>query len=165
MEQQLRQCNIELQCVPERKNENLIDIITELGKVIGCNLSSNDVLHCTRTAKTKADTPRPRSVVVQLSSIRMRDQVIAAVSKFNKDNPQNKLNSAHVGLLSNNITPIFVNEHLSPTNKSLHAAARIKAKEKGYKFTWILNGKIFIRKNEGSQYILIKNKNTLDNLI
>ncbi|XP_045500728.1 uncharacterized protein LOC123698178 [Colias croceus] len=162
-EQQLRQNNIELQCVPERKNENLIDIVAHLGNILGCDLSSDNVLHCTRTAKTKTENPRPRSIVVQLSSVRLRDQVIAAVSKFNKENPQSKLNTAHVGLTGN--SPIFVNEHLSPANKSLHAATRIKAKEKGYKFTWIRNGKIFIRKNEGSQYIQVKNKISLDNLI
>ena len=56
---------------------------------------------------------------------------------------------------------VYVSEHLSPANKSLHAAARLKAKELNYKFTWIRNGRIFVRKDESSEFILIRNTESL----
>lgn len=52
-------------------------------------------------------------------------------------------------------TKPFVNLFLSPVNKSLHAAARIRAKELNYKYTWINNGRIFMRKDDFGEAILI----------
>lgn len=59
---------------------------------------------------------------------------------------------------------IYIVEDLSPSNKALHAATRIKAKEKNYKYVWLRNGKIFVKKSDGSDYILIKNMNDLNKL-
>lgn len=58
-------------------------------------------------------------------------------------------------------SPVYVCEHLSPANKALHAAARIRSRELGYKFVWVRNGHIFMRKDETSRFIHIKNKQTL----
>lgn len=163
VEQQSRQNNVELQCVPEDKNENLMNIIHRLGKTIGCRLNDNDVLNCTRTAKVNRSSTRPRAIVVQLASPRLRDQVLASTIGFNKTNPQNKLNSSHLGL-PGNITPVFVTEHLSPANKVLHAAARRAAKDKGYKYVWIRSGKIFLRKSDDAEFILVKNMDMLNSI-
>lgn len=162
VEQNSRSNNIELQCVPESKSENLIHIAIQLGKVVGCKINENDVLHCTRVAKFDRSSDRSRSIVIQLSSVRLRDQLLASSIAFNKKNPENKLNSGHIGLKSN--VPIFVMEHLSSFNKGLHAAARQKAKELNYKYVWVRNGRIFMRQSDNSSYILIKNKQALDKL-
>ncbi|CAG9790352.1 unnamed protein product [Diatraea saccharalis] len=84
VEQQSRQSNIELQCVPEHKNGNLFQIINDLGKVVGCSITSNDILNCTRTAKIYRSSTRPRSIVVQLASPKLRDKLLASTIKFNK---------------------------------------------------------------------------------
>ncbi|KAL4702981.1 hypothetical protein ACJJTC_008759 [Scirpophaga incertulas] len=52
--------------------------------------------------------------------------------------------------------PIFVAEHFSPMNRSLHAVARMKAKKEGYKFVWVKQGKVFVLKNEASEHIYKK---------
>lgn len=164
MEQQSRQNNVELQCVPENRNENLIKIVCDLGKTVGCQLKENDILNCTRTAKLNRSSPRPRSIIVQLSSPRLRDELLAASIKYNKGKTfENKLNTALLGFPGDS-TPIFVCEHLSPTNKALHAAARKRAKEAGYKFVWIRNGRVFVRKSEETEYILIKSLDMLKNI-
>lgn len=164
LEQQARSNNIEIQCVPERKQENVLEIIMNLSKAIDCKLDQTDIMNCTRIAKLRQDSPRPRSIVVQLASPRLRDQFIASVANFNKVNSKDKLNSTHLGL-SGTTVPIFVCEHLTPTNKALHAAVRQKAKEAGYKFVWIRSGKIFVRKEVDSSYILIKNKDSLSKIV
>lgn len=164
MEQQSRQNNIELQCVPENKNENLMTIISELGKVVGCQLKDNDILHCSRIAKMNRTSPRARSIIVQLASPRLRDQLLAATIKYNKGKSlENKLNSTLLGMTGNR-TPIFIAEHLSPTNKALHAAARKRAKDTGYKFVWIRNGRVFMRKSDEANYVLVKNMDMLKSI-
>ncbi|XP_038206909.1 serine/threonine-protein phosphatase 5-like [Zerene cesonia] len=73
----------------------------------------------------------PPEDVLQLVSPRLRDHLLAAVATYNKKNPQNKLNSNDLNI-PGKPTPIYISEHLSPANKFLHAATRIKAKNLGY---------------------------------
>ncbi|CAG9784930.1 unnamed protein product [Diatraea saccharalis] len=146
VKQQSRQSNIELQCVTEYKSENLLQIIAALGKTVGCVLDNGMILNYTRTAKVNRSSTRRRSIIVQLALVRLRDQLLASTISYNKANPKNKLNSSHLGL-NGKPSPVFIAEHLSPTNKALHAAARLTAKEKEYKFVWVRNGKVFLRKN------------------
>lgn len=102
--------------------------MAQLGRVIGYNVSEKDIAHVTRVAKADRSNPRPRAIVVQFTSPRIRDGYLAATVKFNKANPKDKLNTSHVGI-GGETRPIYVTEHLSPANKSLHAAARARAKE------------------------------------
>ena len=163
-EQQARSNNVEVQCLPEHKQENLYIVTKHLGSVVGCDLKDSDILHATRIAKLNTSNPRPRSVVVQLVSSRIRDQLLAAVVNYNKKHKDNKLNTSDLGI-GGNRTPVYVAEHLSATNKSLHAAARIKAKEKGYKYVWVRGGKIYARRDDNTDHIHIKNTETLNKLV
>lgn len=163
LEQQSRSNNLEIQSVPEHKQENVYNMVTQLGQVVGYNLKENDILFCTRVAKQDSSNSRPRSIIAQLSSPRIRDGLLAATIKFNKSNPQNKLNSTHLGYSIQ--TPVYVAEHLSPSNKALHAAARVKARITGYKYVWVRNGKIFVRKSDESEFIHIKNSDSVNKII
>ncbi|XP_063634819.1 uncharacterized protein LOC134805444 [Cydia splendana] len=162
LEQQSRTNNLEIQCVPENRKENLYTIINNLAQTVGCDINSS-ITNCTRIAKQNTESARPRSIVVQLASPRARDALLAAVLKFNKANPQDKLNCAHLGF-SGITSSVFVVEHLSPANKKLHAAARHAAKDKGFKYVWVRNGRIFIRKTDESEVIYIKNIEILNKL-
>lgn len=163
VEQQLRDSNIEINGLPEHRTENLAKTVLQLAQTVKCDLKDNDVLHATRVAKMNKDNSSPRSVVVKLPSTRIRDTLLAAVTRFNKDNPKNKLSSEHIGIGGSRV-PVFVAEHLTPSNKFLHAATRKKAKELGYKFVWVRNGRIQVRKDETSQAILIRSLDDLKKL-
>lgn len=164
LEQQSRSNNLEVQCVPENKSENVHNVITQLARVVKCEINDKDILHCTRIAKSNPSSSRPRSIIVQLASHRLRDQLLAATVKFNQSNSQEKLNCTHLGYAGPK-SPVYVTEHLSPTNRALHAATRIKAKEMSYKYVWVRNGRVFVRKNDGAAYILIKSKSSLSKIV
>lgn len=117
-------------------------------------------MHVTRVAKLDRDTGRPRTVIAKLRSPRHCDILLAAVQGYNKKNQEHKLSSHHLGL-GGTKCPVYVAEHLTPANKSLHAEARRKAKESDYKFVWIRNGRIFARKNETSQALLIRSSESV----
>lgn len=161
VEQNTRSANVELQCVPESKSENLVSTVLQLAKVLSCDIKNPDILHCTRIAKKDAQNPRPRSILVKLSSPRLRDSFLAASMKYNRNNAKNKLNTSHLGIAAEKPQPIYVTEHLSSQNKTIHAAARIRGKELGFKFVWVRDGKIFMKKDETSQKFVI---NSLDKL-
>lgn len=161
IEQNARSNNVEIQCVPERKDENLSTIIGNLSGVVNCKVGKDDISYCTRVAKMNRSSDRPRSIVVQFKTTRTRDEFMAAVIKFNKNKSlHEKLNTTHIGI-SGQKAPIFVMDHLSPSNRALHAATRITAKERGYKYVWIRKGLIHVRKTDDSNFIIIRDMNSL----
>ncbi|KAG6454436.1 hypothetical protein O3G_MSEX008699 [Manduca sexta] len=164
LEQHARASNVELQCVPEHRAENLVNTVKQLATVIKCNINDSEILHCTRIAKINPTNKRPRSIIVKFSSPRIRNSFLAAAITYNKTNKKDKLSSAHLGISTDNPAPIYVVEHLSPENKSIHAAARLRSKELGYKYLWVRNGKIFMKKEESSETLLINNFEKLRNL-
>ena len=121
------------------------------------------ISNCTRVASFNKDNKRPRAIVVKLCSTRRRDEIYSAVARYNKNHANNKLNTSLLGM-GGDSSLIYVSEHLSPLNKSLHYAARQKATQLGFKFIWVRNGRIFMRKNETSKYVHVKNLATLENL-
>lgn len=84
LEQRSRSNNLELQCVPEKKNENLIEIVEKLGSAIGLDITTDKVMNITRVAKVNRQSTRPRSIIIQFNSPLARDSVLAAVIKHNK---------------------------------------------------------------------------------
>lgn len=164
LEQHSRSSNIELQCIPEYKTENLVTTVLQLSKVVNCDIKDTDIQLCTRIAKKDPQNSRPRSVLVKFNSPRIRDTFLAASMQYNKTNSKNKLNSSHLGIAADKPVPIFVAEHLSPENKALHAATRAKAKELGYRYVWVRNGKIFTKKDETSETVIINDPKKLNSL-
>lgn len=160
VEQHMRIENIEINGVPENKSEVLCNMTLQLAKIVDCPLTDKDIINATRVYKSNKNDDRPRSVVLKMRSADLRDSLLAAVQTFNKKNPKDKLCSHHLGI-GGQAVPIYLSEHLSPTNKSLHAQTRHKAKEMKYKFVWVRNGRILVRKTETSQAIQIRNEDSL----
>lgn len=163
LEQHSRENNIELNGVPENKSENLITIVKQLASTVSAPLQDADIVNCVRVRKMDETSSKPRSIIVKLISTRARDEVIAAVSKFNKSNRENKLHTGHLGFGTKK-TPIYVSEHLSPQLKYLYARTRQAARDKGVTYVWIRNGRIFVRKNDTSPAKQIRHIEALENI-
>ena len=58
---------------------------------------------------------------------------------------------------------IFLNHELTKTNFDLFMAARSFKKDHNYKFLWMGNGNILLRKDEHSKVILVEKKSQLEN--
>lgn len=63
------------------------------------------------------------------------------------------LNTAHLGY--NTTTPVYINECLTFQRAKIFAAAREVKKEKNYRFIWVREGKILLRKEENSPVIVL----------
>lgn len=149
--------------MPENKNEDIIKIVSNIGNTIGCEIKPEQIMSCNRIAKMNPKGSRPRSIVVQFNSPRLRDTFLAGCIMFNRSNPNEKLNSTHAGF-SREKSPVYVTEHLSAANKALHAAARRTAKEKGYKHVWTRKGNVYMRETDTSDYKLIRDFACLEKL-
>lgn len=163
MEKISRDCNLEIHMVPENHNENVMDLFNKLCKCIDVLVPENDVRHIRRVAKKNPKSDRPRNILATLTSPRIRDTVLSAAHRFNKANKDDKLSSGHIGL-SGKAQRIYLNEHISPESKDLHAAARKVAKEKKYKHVWVKYGQVYVRKNDDADAIRIASINSLESL-
>lgn len=156
-----RSLNIEIQAVPEDRNENVLSLFRKLCEVVNANIDESSVRACRRIAKMNPGSNRPRNILVTLSSPRQRDLVISSVHRYNKSHPDAMLNSTHLGLITHGISRIYVAEHLSPEIKSLHAETRKVAQTKNFKYVWVRYGKIYIRKDDSSSAVQVKNADQL----
>ncbi|CAG9134929.1 unnamed protein product [Plutella xylostella] len=164
LEQLSRVANLEIQCVPEYKSENPTNIVQQLSKVIDCEIQDNDLVFCSRISKANPQSSRPRSLLVKFQSPRQRDAYLTAATKYNKEHPTDKLNTSHLGIACEKKANVYVVEHLTPEIKSLHAAARQKARELGYKYAWVRNGRVYLRKTESSEYLYVRDVEFLKTL-
>ncbi|XP_026326843.1 uncharacterized protein LOC113235379 [Hyposmocoma kahamanoa] len=161
--QHARETNVEINGIPEHKSENLVSVFKQLSSAVSRPIADTNILSCTRVRKMDDYSQRPRAIVVKLPGTAIRDEILAAVAKFNKATPSEKLHSGHLGY-GGKKSPIFVSEHLAPYYKALHTRTRHVARDKDYKYVWIRNGRIFVRKNDQSPAKQIKSYENLNNL-
>jgi hypothetical protein len=163
IEKMSRSCNIELQAVPERKNENILAMLKKLCDVVRVTLDDGHISACRRVAKINAASSRPRNIVVTFVAPRIRDMVLSAVHRYKKANSGTGLKSGDLEIPGESCN-IFVTEHLSPEQKSLHAATRKAAKEHDYKYVWVKYGQIYVRKSDSFGAILVRDFDSLSKL-
>jgi hypothetical protein len=162
MEQRQRNANIEIQQVPQRRGENLLDITKKIGEIIGLPIKNDDILACHRVQHQSSQSTRPKNIVVELPSGRYRDNFLQAIKSYNKVNKNDKLNIGLIGFESRE--PFYVGEHLSPFFKALHAKTRQVSKAKNIKYVWVQNGRILTRKNDASPIMEVRDYASLDKL-
>lgn len=163
LEKLSRDRNLEIQAVPEKRGENVVSLVKTLCETVKLPISDSDIHACKRVAKMDASSKRPRNIVVTLQSPRLRDSVLSAAQRYNKEHKDGKLSTKHLGMTDIN-NQIYVSEHLSPECKQLYAAARRSAKEKNYTYCWAKYGHIYLRKNEKTDPILVKSLDFLNSL-
>lgn len=153
-DQRERLNNLEITGVPVSKSENLYTILEAISTKIGVPLPPEtvDQIHRVRKFPTSTSTPHssgfPPNIIIHFLQRRSKNEFLAAYKK------RRILTTADLGL-NGPSTPIYINDHLTPRNKLLLKQAREAGKEMGYKFIWIKDCKIFLRKSETSKIIHI----------
>jgi hypothetical protein len=151
LEQYSKNYNLEISGVPFSKDENTYEIVDKIFKKIGADAGLEDIEYCHRvTQKRKSSTSKEASpkIVAKLFS-RQKKQNIMNKIKQNK-----KLMCGDLPGFTGN-APIFLNEHLSSYNAQLFWMAR-NLRGAGYKFVWVKDGQVKIRKDEHSKVINIE---------
>ncbi|XP_053619960.1 uncharacterized protein LOC128680688 [Plodia interpunctella] len=158
-----RSLNVEIQGVPEKRNENVMTLVKNLYNAVSLPTTDTEISTCRRVAKLPTTaSSRPRNILLSLPSMRHRDTLLSAVKRYNKSNPGNTLSSVHLGIQGDKC-PVYVSEHLSPECKELFALSRVAARGK-YRYVWVKYGNIYVRKDENSPAIHIKNKDCLSKI-
>lgn len=157
MEQQARQCNIEIGNLPEKRGENLAAILEDIGVLIKYPVNKQDIVSIHRVPQANSNSTRPKNVVVKLSSRLLRDSFVSAV-RLHKGFTSEQLN---IPGLSHKI---YVNEHLTLRNKGLFRQARETAKQRGFRFVWVKHGSILVRRDETSPVFAVRTEHDLSKI-
>lgn len=162
LEQSSRSTCLEIKNFPVKKAETktcLLQTVTEIGNILKVPIHSHDIKDVFRI-RTK--NPENKTIIVELSSVLMKQKIISLYKKFNKEN--SKLSTEHLKI-SGPPKPIFISENLSAKMKRLFYLARVCASSNGYKYCWTSKGKIFIRERDGTNLHLINEESDLQNLV
>lgn len=163
MQRNSRMTSLEIRHLPAQPDETKNSLSLQLlnvAKLLKFDMATSDVREVFRIPG-KMETNKP--IIVELSTTMLKQKFIKAVKSFNQEYRSSKLNASHFGM-TGNTTPVYVTEHLTSKANRLYFMARDLARTGSYKFCWSANGKIFIRKAEGTQTILIKSEDQIMSL-
>lgn len=105
---------------------------------------------CNRKQKQNKATKTPKTVICRSNGKLKRDNFLEAVYTYNESHPKGVyLNTKLLGI-GDVESPVYINKHLTPVNKSLHAATRIWVKERKLKYI-LLRG---LRVRNGKHLVL-----------
>lgn len=165
LQRENRKCNLEIKNVPLQKNESkdtLISMITELGNTVACPIQKSDIKDIYRI-KSRKDNLKTSPVIVETTSTLLRNDILKMCKSFNTRNERNRC-AKHLGMLNIPETPIFISEHLTARASRLYYLAREFKKAKNYVHCWTSYGKVYIRKPDNSQVILVSSEAQLHRL-
>lgn len=154
MEQQARQCNVEISNVPEKRGENLVTLLEDIAALVKETINKHDIVAIHRVPHATPVSQRPKNIIVKFSSRLIRDSLISAV-RLQKGITSEQLN------ITGQSHKIFINEHLTLRNKNLFRQAREAAKQHGFRFVWVKHGSILVRRNETSPVFSIRAESDL----
>lgn len=98
--------------------------------------------------------PAKSTVVAEFSNTLTKALFLNSARKYNKNN---QLKAEDLGI-ENNSSILYISESLTPKSRRLHFLARDFATAENYKYCWTTNGNVYLKKEKGSPYILIKNE-------
>ena len=123
LEQYTRKFNLVIDGIPKREEEDNIENVIKLGKLLEINLSSGDIDIAHRMKTKSKDKPRP--IIARFSNYNAKSKLYKA-----------KLNLRNVDLQDLGAEKIFLNENLTTWRAELFKEARkVKKKYKNSK-TW-----------------------------
>lgn len=158
-----RDSSLEIRNIPISENEkfdNLLSTLSVIGKAVDIDINRSDVRDLYRLPG-KPGVSRP--VVVEFTRVHARNDLLTKLRNFNKERPvPEKLNTHTIGLPGIK-TPLYIDEHLGPSQRKLMFETRQFAKKHSYS-CWHSNGRILLRKDSTGKPILIQSEKCLSEL-
>lgn len=154
LEQYSRNKNLELKGIEETPNENLKGIVVKLASKMGVeniSESSIDVIHRVDNRTNR----EPKDIIVQFNNRTSRNLFLEKKKERVYSNEVSKGRKDNV---------IYINEQMTPQTKQIFWETKNMCKEKNYNYVWFREGKIFVRKAQGTKAIRIKSMEDIKKL-
>lgn len=153
-EQYSRLNSVEIQGIPEIKNEDTMEIVKKIGVALDMPIKEEMVDTCHRLRK-RTDG-KPATLIVKF--VRRIDKH----ALLQKRRVKGTLTTAHMGYTTS--SPVYINECLTFQRRKLFAAARELKTEKNYRFLWVRDGRILMRKEENAPVVLLTRMEDINKL-
>lgn len=163
LQQQARSNNVEICGVPERNGEDLLAIVKTISDTFNHNLITSDIEEAKRVIRySKNDSVKlPKNIIIKFKSKISKDNFMQVV----RNNKLKKITTKDIYSNVANEEPVYINEHLSPYYKVLFKHAREFCVTYKYRFCWVKDSKILIKKTDVSRTVHVTNENVLQKLI
>lgn len=157
MQQYDRRCNIQLDGVPQVRDEDVLRLVVLLAEAVDEQLDVNTDIQAAHRLPSR-NTERPKPIVIQFTNRQKRDAVLmkAKTKGFRLKSTDFVRNVPE--------TLVYANDHLTPYYKKLLYEAKKVKSDKHYEFLWVKNAKIFIRKDKNSNVLRLDSFKDLDKL-
>ena len=136
------------------------DLCTRLFKEMGVEVNTHDI-DIAHRIPTRNASAGPKPIICKFTRKLVRNKVIAARKKATN------IRAESIGLQPNSDAypnRIMIVEHLTPKIQTLFSEAKRYQNQHNYKFCWVKNSVIFLRKTEDSNHIQIHCSQDLENL-
>ncbi|CAG5022180.1 unnamed protein product [Parnassius apollo] len=158
LEQKLvsRKHNIEIVDVEQLPGENVTEIVSKIGDII--NVSSSDIEWARRTRSPK-ESKKPPPVIVgfKTTGTRSKDSWLTKCRNLS-DTTSNMITNGSA------LNKIYINEDLTKTTRTLLWCTK-KQLQGIYKYIWVSNGKIIVKKCEGEKAICVRAESDICDLL
>lgn len=129
--------------MPCKNGEDCTTTLQKMGDVIGCPMMK-DGIDTVQHVPAKRDT----NIIARFCSRVKKDE-------FLRKERRARLTTESLGFSQSQAANVYVNDHLTPDKKRLFAQALSLKREKQWKFLWVDNGRIKVRKTEDSRVHVI----------
>ncbi|KAI5718811.1 hypothetical protein M8J76_000589 [Diaphorina citri] len=146
LQQRSRLNNIIINGVRQEKNEDVYKLVENLGKTLGIMDPIKDIQIAHRVSTTKKDKIKP--IVVRMANSSTRDKWTNAYRKKQ--------------LWQQNI---YINEHLTKKNQQLLFKCKQLKQTHNFKYVWVKDCKVLVRKDENARIIAIRNEKDLSRIM
>ena len=143
IEQYSRKFNLEIHGIPERKEEDITQIILDLAEVIDADVREEDIDICHRLYKAEG---KARPIIVKFTNYDSKYEMYSKRLRLRKVNNRQKFG----------VERVFINENLTSRRALLYSKVRKKVKDNSDWNTWTMDGKIFLRKSPTGRPTRIK---------
>lgn len=152
LEQYSYKGNLIINGVPYRDDENVRELVSMLAQKLNINVRDYDICAAHRLPTNKGRIP---SIVVKLNNHELKSIMITNAKR-------QKLHGNSMGF--DPALPIYINEHhTKKTREFINLAKKLQSEGK-IAYTWVRDGKVFVKVTENSPRFLITDLSELTNI-
>ena len=161
LQQYIRRDCVEVSGIPVLPNDNPIELAVELGNLLGCSLTVEDISIAHRLPNTTKSKDR---MIIKFVRRESKDIIYKGrnrlVGKSTKDLPSV---SRELGKSIHNTNRIFINESLTSYRKRLFGRINEFRRIHKWKHIWTVNGRILLRESDSSRVFSFTTLEQFDN--